>query len=95
MTSSSSSKHWKVAVAAPSPSQSIPIAGISRSNFELEDLAHAELLADYRDGQMYERISKLFTCISTILYYAALIISKPSPRLFNLSYFSERYLAAL
>mmetsp|Transcript_9459 Transcript_9459/g.14619 ORF Transcript_9459/g.14619 Transcript_9459/m.14619 type:complete len:174 (+) Transcript_9459:55-576(+) len=58
MTSSSSSKHWKVAVAAPSPSQSIPIAGISRSNFELEDLAHAELLADYRDGQMYERIMK-------------------------------------
>jgi len=89
------SKHWKVAVAAPSQSQSIPIAGISRSQSELEDLAHAELLADYRDGQMYERISKLFTCISTILYYAALIISKPSPRLFNLSYFSERYLAAL
>eukprot|EP00984_Skeletonema_dohrnii_P022489 scaffold11612_cov76-Skeletonema_dohrnii-CCMP3373.AAC.2 len=37
-------------------SQSIPISGISRSNSELEDLAQAELLADYRDGQMYERI---------------------------------------
>eukprot|EP00984_Skeletonema_dohrnii_P027102 scaffold16553_cov79-Skeletonema_dohrnii-CCMP3373.AAC.2 len=37
-------------------SQSIPISGISRSSSELEDLAQAELLADYRDGQMYERI---------------------------------------
>eukprot|EP00985_Skeletonema_marinoi_P032040 scaffold38004_cov166-Skeletonema_marinoi.AAC.2 len=53
---SSYSEHWKVAVAAPS--QSIPISGIiSRfSQSELEDLAQAELLADYRDGQMYERI---------------------------------------
>eukprot|EP00984_Skeletonema_dohrnii_P037397 scaffold39429_cov161-Skeletonema_dohrnii-CCMP3373.AAC.1 len=70
---SSCSKHWKVAV-APSQSQSIPIAGISRSQSELEDLAQAELLADYRDAPL---------------------ISNPSPRLFNLSYFSERYLAAL
>ena len=69
------SKHWKVAVAAPSQSQSIPIAGISRSQSELEDLAHAELLADYRDGQMYERISKFITCCSwVLLYYAPIIL---------------------
>eukprot|EP00984_Skeletonema_dohrnii_P026012 scaffold15268_cov235-Skeletonema_dohrnii-CCMP3373.AAC.1 len=61
---SSCSEHWKVAVAAPS--QSIPISGIiSRfSQSELEDLAQAELLADYRDGQMYERISKKFVTIT-------------------------------
>ena len=58
---SSYSEHWKVAVA--NPSQSIPISVIiSRfSQSELEDLAQAELLADYRDGQMYERISKFVT----------------------------------
>ncbi|KAK1736229.1 hypothetical protein QTG54_012829 [Skeletonema marinoi] len=55
MTMTSNSKHGKWRWQHLS-SQSIPISGISRSNSELEDLAQAELLADYRDGQMYERI---------------------------------------
>jgi len=66
-----SSKRWiPVEAAAHCRSRSIPISGISRSQSEAEDLAQAELLADYRDGQMYERISKLITCCSSVLFYA-------------------------
>eukprot|EP00986_Skeletonema_menzelii_P014315 scaffold9374_cov91-Skeletonema_menzelii.AAC.2 len=52
-----SSKRWiPGGVAANWHSRSIPISGISRSQSKAEDLAQAEVLADYRDGQMYERI---------------------------------------
>ena len=40
LNKTSCSKHWKVAVMAPSQSQCIPISVISRSQSELEDLAH-------------------------------------------------------
>ncbi len=71
----SSNNNWEsVAAAAHCRSRSIPISGISRfrSQSELEDLARAELLADYRDGQMYERISKFINRYSSVLLYASI-----------------------
>ncbi len=69
----SSYNNWKsVAVAENCRSRSIPISGISRSQSELEDLAQAELLADYRDGQMYERISKFINGYSSSLLYLSI-----------------------
>ena len=52
--------------AAPIP---MPTSHIKRTHSELQ-LAQDQLLADYQDGQMYERISKFITCCSSVLFCA-------------------------
>jgi hypothetical protein len=87
MSSSSSPKHVNVMV----PSQSIPISGITGTHSELE-IAQAELLADYRDDLMYERIRKFIACYWTALFYALKCLARI---LQSFHYFSERHPTAM